>query len=78
MTRRIFTLALIISACHHGCQCRAGSIGDKSGGDDIDDEGYCRNWCSPYYYCGHTKAYIDGIDCRGCNSNENDHGKNLF
>ena len=79
MTTRISTLALIITACHHGCQCRAGSIGDKSGGDDIDDEGYCRNWCrSRHYTCGHTQAHIDGIDCRGCNNFENDYGENVL
>ena len=67
-------LDLIILACHHGCQCRAGG----GGGNEIDDEGYCQNWCSPGYYCGHTRDYIIGIDCRGCNNYGNNFGKNVF
>jgi len=60
------------NACQHGCQCRAESVGD--GSNDLDDEGYCQNWCrSRHYTCGHTKAHIDGIDCRGCNNIENDY-----
>ena len=70
---------LIISACHQGCQCREERVEDKLIGDDIDDEGYCRNWCrSRHYTCGHTQAHIDGIDCRGCNNNENDFGENVL
>ena len=66
---RDLPLHLIILACHHGCQCR---------GDDIDDLGYCQNWCSPWHYCGTTRDYIIGIDCRGCYYNKNDLGKNVF
>ena len=69
---------LIISACHHGCQCRSGSKWGEEG-NDIDNEGYCQNWCSPGgFYCGHTKDYTGGIDCRGCNNNENDFGENVL
>jgi len=60
------------NACPHGCQCRAGATGYKWGRDELDDEGYCRNWCSRSYYCGHTVNYMTGIDCRGCNNNSND------
>ena len=68
---------ITISACQHGCQCRAESVGD--GSNDLDDEGYCQNWCrSRHYTCGHTKAHIDGIDCRGCNIKENDYGENVL
>ena len=67
---------LIISACPSGCRCVSG---EGEGSNEVDDEGYCNNWCGNRGSCGHSEAYTSDpkgqIDCRGCTNIETDFGE---
>ena len=52
--------------CLDSCKCRSNGAYSRSGGKNVNAQGYCEYWCSFGGTCGDGIGYKKGQDCRGC------------